>query len=128
MTLSTTHARILAAATLLATAAVIHPLAAEAAPQAPTALSECPSGSFCVWTRAGFAGQMQKITATNTYRTITLTTTASYYNNRTKRTWLHEEADGSGASVCIGPGASKHSTSGWQRAANGAYLATIASC
>ncbi|MET0821346.1 MAG: peptidase inhibitor family I36 protein [Aeromicrobium sp.] len=128
MKLSTTSARVLAATALLATVAVLHPSAAEATPQVPATSSDCPSGNFCVWSRTNFRGEMQKIAATNSYRTINLTTTASYYNNRTKRTWLHEEADGSGASVCVGPGASKSSTSGWQSAANGAYLATVTSC
>lgn len=128
MKLSRTSARVLAATTLLATVVVAHPSAVQAAPRAPATTSDCPSGSFCVWSRSNFRGEMQRIAATNSYRTITLAATASYYNNRTKRTWLHEEADGSGASVCVGPGASRSSTSGWQHAANGAYLATITSC
>jgi|GEM_PF-6401912 len=114
---------------LLALAALVGPGVATAdAATAPRAKSDCASGYFCVWTGTNYTGTIQRISATNAYRAVTLSTTRSYYNHRSKRTWLHQALDGSGSHVCINPGVSKASTSGWQATANAVYLATIANC
>ncbi|MFI5430224.1 peptidase inhibitor family I36 protein [Aeromicrobium sp. UC242_57] len=94
----------------------------------PTALSECASGYLCVWSGANYSGSIQRISTTNSYRPISLTATKSYYNNRAKRTWLHEKQDGSGSTVCIKPGAKKATTTGWQTTSKAVYLATITDC
>jgi hypothetical protein len=70
---------------------------------------------------------MKKYRSTG-YSTIALTATRSYYNNRTKRTWLHEAPDGSARYTCLGPGEKSGSTSGWQAAAKAVYLTTVTSC
>jgi hypothetical protein len=114
--------------TIVAAAASISSLPATATEMSPAVLSDCPSGSFCVWTGTGFSGTMQKISATNSYRSITLSSTKSFYNHRSQRSWLHATPDGSGASTCVEPGASRASTSGWQATAESVYLATITDC
>ncbi|KQY55810.1 hypothetical protein ASD11_15005 [Aeromicrobium sp. Root495] len=98
------------------------PLAANAS------MSQCPSGYFCVWSETNFKGGFQKFAATNSYRPITSGATQSYYNNRTKRTWLHQDAAGDGSYLCINPGGSNSNTSGWQEDAQAAYLATVTNC
>lgn len=118
----------LASLALVAVAFVVVPRSSQGAQVSPFALSECPSGTFCLWSGTNFSGSVQKITTTNAYRSITLSSTQSYYNNRTRRTWLHDQSDGSGSTVCINPGASKATTSGWQTTAEAAYLATITTC
>lgn len=116
------------APSLLALATLTHPASSQAATAAPATLAECPSGNFCVWSGTNFTGGMQRISTTNAYKSISLTATKSYYNNRSRRTWLHEDPDGGGLSVCINPGVSKGSTTGWQTTAEAAYLATITNC
>lgn len=101
---------------------------AHASTPLPTAISDCRAGYFCVWSGTNFTGTIQRISATNSYRPISVQTSKSYYNNRAYRTWLHSDPAGDGSRVCIGPRASKPSTSGWQSVANAAYLATITSC
>jgi len=126
-----THSKLatkIAAAALFSTALAIQPSTSHAATVTPLALSECPSGYFCVWSGTNFSGSVQKISSTNSYRPISLTATRSYYNHRTQRTWLHEVPDGSGSTLCINPGATKASTTGWQTTAEAAYLATITNC
>lgn len=121
-------ARVALTASLLGAVLVSQPIASHADSISPLALSECPSGNFCVWAGTNFSGAMQRISTTNAYREISLAATKSYYNNRTKRTWLHDSPDGSGSTVCIGPGAQKVITTGWQTTAEAAYLATITNC
>ena len=127
----TTYSRTIAStviATIAAWGGLALPVPATAAQQSTNALSECPSGYFCVWSDTNYSGNMQRISATNSYRSISLVSTRSYYNHRSQRTWLHEESDGSGSYVCLNPGASKASTSGWQASADAAYLATVTNC
>lgn len=95
---------------------------------AHAALSDCPSGYMCLWSQPNYGGTIKKISATNSYKAIGLSAVESYYNNRTKRTWLHEAADGSGSYVCLNPGARAGSLSGWQDNAKAVYLATITDC
>lgn len=83
---------------------------------------------MCVWSQTGYSGTMKKISATGSYKSIGLATVESYYNNRSKRTWLHEKVDGSGDYVCLNPGARASSLSGWQDNAKAVYLATITNC
>ena len=101
---------------------------AGAAVVAPEAKSDCGSGYFCVWSGTGFSGTIQRFSATNSYRSISLSFTRSYYNHRADRTWLHELPNGAGSSKCVNPGASASSTSGWQTTAEAVYLATITTC
>jgi hypothetical protein len=105
-----------------------HPMPSQAAVVTPAAQSSCPSGNFCVWSGTNFTGQIQKISTSNSYKAISLSSVNSHYNNRTKRTWLHEDLDGGGSTTCIKPGVAKLSTSGWQTTADAAYLATITTC
>lgn len=95
---------------------------------AEAAASDCPSGYVCLWSSTNYSGTMKKISTTGAYKSIGLTTVESYYNNRTKRTWLHEKADGSGQYVCLDPGARASSLSGWEDNAKAVYLATITNC
>lgn len=123
------HARNIAVALIAAVAlTVFSPSTAHAAVEPATAKSDCGSGYFCVWSSSNFTGTIQRISATNSYRSITLTTTKSYYNNRSYRTWLHAEPNGGGSNICINPRVSNANTSGWQALADAAYLATLTSC
>ena len=92
------------------------------------ARSDCPSGSFCVWSGTSFTGTIRKLSATNDYLSINLSSTRSYYNHRSQRTWLHEKSDGSGSHLCVDPGVSRASTTGWAASAEAVYLATVTSC
>ena len=109
------------------TIASVFVVALPAAP-ANAGAGECSTGAFCVWTGTHFTGRIQEMTTTNAYRSISLGTTRSYYNNRSKRTWLHSRPNGDGSTVCINPGASNGSTSGWQQTAKAAFLAAVVSC
>jgi hypothetical protein len=104
--------------------------AAVAIPQAPASAdrADCPSGHMCLWSGRQYRGTMKAISATESYRTIGLQTVESYYNNRTKRTWLHSTTDGSGIYACLSPGARSGDLTGWQETAKAVYLASISSC
>lgn len=108
--------------------ALFLPTEAGAVPRVATAKSDCGSGYFCVWSSTNYSGSIQRFSSTNSYRAITLSSTRSYYNNRSYRTWLHAEPNGGGSTVCINPGGSVAVTSGWQTLAEAVYLATITSC
>lgn len=114
--------------TVLATTTLLFSVPASAAELTPSVISECPAGYFCVWSGTTFSGNMQKISATNSYRSISLTSTRSFYNHRSQRTWLHAVPDGGGSNICVDPGVSKASTTGWQANAEAVYLATITNC
>lgn len=96
---------------------------------ANAAVGDCPSGYMCLWSKANYTGTFVKISASESYRPISLTTVESYYNRRTKRTWLHEKADGSGDHVCLAPGQKKASgLSGWMDNPKAVWLATPVNC
>ena len=95
---------------------------------ASAAYTDCPSGNICLWSAPQYGGTRKEFSATNAYKSIGLPQVGSYYNNRSKRTWLHQKVDGSGSYVCLNPGAKSGSTSGWQQTAKAVYLATITSC
>lgn len=95
---------------------------------ANAAYSDCPSGYMCLWSQPDYSGPMKKISSTNQYVSIGLSTVESYYNNRTKRTWLHSTTDGSGNYVCLSPGARSGSLSGWHDNAKSVWLATVTNC
>jgi hypothetical protein len=95
---------------------------------ANAAAGDCPSGYMCLWSQPSYSGAMKKISTTGSYKSIGLTTVESYYNNRSKRRWLHEALDGSGQYVCLDPGARASSLSGWQDNAKAVYLAMITNC
>lgn len=123
------HARNLALALIATLAfAVLSPTSADASARPAAAKSDCGNGYFCIWSSTNFSGTIQRFSATNSYRAVTLSTTRSYYNNRSYRTWLHAEPNGGGSNLCINPGASKTTTSGWQSLAEAVYLATVSSC
>lgn len=91
--------------------------------------SDCPSGYMCLWSGASYTGSIVKISTTGSYRPIGLSSVESYYNHRTKRTWLHEKADGSGSYTCLDPGEKKASgLSGWMDNPKAVWLATITNC
>ncbi|WP_311208461.1 MULTISPECIES: peptidase inhibitor family I36 protein [unclassified Aeromicrobium] len=121
--------RLLATAfTVVVTFFTFMPAPAGAAIAPVEAKSDCGSGYFCVWSSTNYSGTIQRFSATNSYRDITLNSTRSYYNNRSYRTWLHSNSDGGGSTQCINPRSSRSSTSGWQTYAQAAYLATIVNC
>ncbi|WP_456695897.1 peptidase inhibitor family I36 protein [Aeromicrobium sp. P5_D10] len=95
---------------------------------AEAALSDCPSGYMCVWSGKGYSGTMKKYNSTGAYKSISLNTVDSYYNNRSKRTWLHATSNGSGTYSCLGPGQRNKDLAGWQTSAKAVYLATITDC
>jgi hypothetical protein len=95
---------------------------------AQAAKGDCPSGYICLWSGSQYGGTMKKFASTGTYHSIGLSFVNSYYNNRTKRTWLHSASDGSGTYVCLSPGAQSGSVSGWQESAKAVYLATVTNC
>ena len=95
---------------------------------ADAALGDCPSGYMCLWSQPNYSGTIKKISATGSYKAIGLTTVESYYNHRSKRTWLHESSTGSGSYICLDPGARASSLSGWQDNAKAVYLATVTDC
>lgn len=90
--------------------------------------SDCPSGYMCWWSGTNYSGTMKKTSTTGAYQLTGLSTVESYYNRRTKRTWLHEASNGSGSYVCLDPGARDGNLSGWQDNAKAVYLATITAC
>ncbi len=114
--------------TLAATALLFAPSRADASSRVATAKSDCGSGYFCVWSSTNYSGSIQRFSSTNSYRSITLSSTRSYYNHRSYRTWLHAEPNGGGSKVCVNPGGSVAVTSGWQSLAEAVYLATVTSC
>lgn len=95
---------------------------------AEAALSQCPSGYMCLWTGPNYDGTIKKVSATGSYKSIGFKTVGSYYNNRSKRTWLHATSDGSGTYGCLQPGARAVALSGWQSKAKAVYLATVTDC
>lgn len=112
----------LMSALALSLTATVHVAPAQAAP------SDCPSGSMCLWSKPNYAGTLKKISATGAYRSTGLSAVGSYYNNRSKRTWLHATSDGSGTYACLDPGRRSSTLSGWQSGAKAVYLATITEC
>lgn len=95
---------------------------------ANASINDCPSGYMCLWSQPNYSGTMKKVSAINSYKAIGLPAVESYYNHRSKRTWLHEAADGSGSYICLDPGDRASSLSGWQDNAKAVYLANITSC
>ena len=95
---------------------------------AEATLNDCPSGSMCLWSKPNYAGTIKKISTTGAYRSTGLSTVGSYYNNRSKRSWLHATPDGSGTYTCLDPGRRSANVSGWQSSAKAVYLATITDC
>lgn len=92
-------------------------------------IRDCPSGYMCMWRSADYEGQMIKFTSTGTYHPISLAGVESYYNHRSKRTWYHETADGSGDYVCLDPGEKKASgLSGWMDNPKAVWLSTTTNC
>ena len=95
---------------------------------ANAAIDDCPSGYMCIWTGAGYANNPAfKTASTGSYKAVNVKV-GSFYNNRTKRTYLHEKADGSGTYVCLAAGSHSTSVSGWKSTAKAVYLSTIATC
>ncbi|VXB03751.1 peptidase inhibitor family I36 protein [Aeromicrobium sp. 9AM] len=117
--------RILTSATILTAVAAANLLSAG---PADAAIGDCPSGYMCLWSQPNYSGTIKKINATGSYKAIGLSTVESYYNHRSKRTWLHSTTDGSGSYVCLDPGDRASSLSGWQDNAKAVYLATITNC
>lgn len=100
---------------------------ASAGPAAALA-SDCPNGYMCWWSGTNYSGTMRKTAGTGTYHPTGMSAIESYYNHRTKRTWLHQTSDGSGSYVCLKPGARSGSLPGWQGNAKAVYLAKVDKC
>ena len=83
---------------------------------------------MCVWTGTQYTGSMWRTSATGTYTAIGPATIRSYFNNRSKRTYLHEQPDGGGVFACLKAGAKSASLSGWTLHAESVYLSTYTSC
>jgi hypothetical protein len=114
--------------TVLATTTAGTLFALAAVAPAEAALSDCPSGSVCLWSGTKYRGTMKAISTAGSYRSIGLPSVNSYYNNRAKRTWLHQSSDGSGSYTCLNPDARSSDLSGWQETAKAVYLATVTDC
>lgn len=95
---------------------------------AHASLGQCTSGYMCVWSGASYTGTFKRFSSTGSYQSIGLTTVRSYYNYRSRRTYLHEKADGSGSYSCLNPGAKAATLSGWKLSAKAVYLSTSTSC
>ena len=83
---------------------------------------------MCVWTGSNYTGGMESFSTTGSYRLIDLSTARSAYNNRSKRTYLHKESNGSSSYTCFGPGGSDSSLTSWQTSAEAVYLSTYTNC
>lgn len=95
---------------------------------ASASLGQCTSGYMCVWSSANYTGTFKRFSSTGSYQSIGLATVGSYYNYRSRRTYLHEKSDGSGYYSCLSAGAKAASLSGWKAQAKAAYLSTTTSC
>lgn len=105
-------------------------LGAEASPGISVmSASQCPSGSFCVWSGEDYQGAMKRFTTQSQYTTIGLSPVQSFYNNRSKRVYIYGNSSGT-PSACYGPGAKRDNTafSTWLYSAKGTYLSTATSC
>lgn len=92
------------------------------------AMSQCPSGNFCVWTGTTFTGDVQKIDDVETYVAIQDDPIRSAYNNRSKRTYLNDGPGHSSTYSCFGAGDWDASLSTWQLSAQSVYLSTYTNC
>lgn len=95
---------------------------------APASAATCPSGYMCVWSGVGYSGTFKKFNTTGSYQQIKLESVHSYFNNRAKRTWIHDDPNGDGNYACVNPGAKAASLSGWKSDAKAVYLATVTDC
>lgn len=95
---------------------------------AHAASTACASGYTCLWTGSAYTGTMAKFSSTGTYLPAGLSSVGSYYNNRSRRAWIHEYADGSGRYVCVNPRVKVSLTAGWVTRAKAVYLSTITYC
>jgi hypothetical protein len=102
--------------------------AASAISESTQVLSDCPSGYMCVWSGSNYSGTMWKTNTTSTYKAIGPSSIDSYYNNRSKRSYLHELANGSGVYTCLSAGAKSSNLSGWTTTAEAVYLSTSTLC
>lgn len=93
-----------------------------------SSIGSCPSGDLCVWSGANYTGTIKTYSATGTYLNISLTTTGSMYNNRSKRSNIYENSGGGGVWACFNPGDKKPALSGWLTSAGSAYLSTSTNC
>lgn len=94
----------------------------------PQSASACPSGAMCVWTGTSYTGTIWKTTSTSAYIAIGPGTIRSYFNNRSKRTYLHEQRYGGGIFACLRAGAKSASLSGWTIHAEAVYLSAYTLC
>ncbi len=90
--------------------------------------SDCPSGSFCVWTRENYEGTRYQYNNVGAYNLITVDPIGSAYNHRTKRTYLNQYSGKSSTYSCFGPGDYDGALSNWQVHANSAFLSTYTNC
>jgi hypothetical protein len=95
---------------------------------AAAASTDCASGYMCLWGSAAYSGTMKSFSTSGTLLTIGLSSVGSYYNHRTKRVWIQENADGSGNKLCVNPGVKVSLTAGWVTRAKTVYLSTIGYC
>ena len=108
-------------------AATVAAVALSATP-AVAGKSDCPSGSFCVWDGTSYTGRIQRIATPGEVVDIRLSSTKSYFNNRSRRTWYQESPSG-GSKICVPAAGSSASTpSGWQRSAGAVFLSSDPSC
>jgi len=90
-------------------------------------VSQCPSGSMCLWSRPNYAGTLRVVSSTTTNAPIRLTTVKSFYNNRGKRAWIQQKAT-SGKRACISPRGRSSNVTGWKSNATSVQLSTVARC
>lgn len=89
--------------------------------------SQCPSGSFCVWSDEDYLGTMKRFTTQSQYTSLNIGAVRSFYNNRSKRVYIYGNSSGT-PSACYGAQAKRSSTSNWVTSAKGTYLSTATSC
>ena len=94
----------------------------------PSASTDCPSGYFCAWNGVGYTGTIRKTATVDAYVQLNLSQVESYYNNRSKRTWIHATSDGSGTYECIAAGVKSSNVSGWKTSAKAVWLSTTTAC
>lgn len=119
---------VLLTTTALALSALAFGTAAEADPMSPESLSQCPTGYMCIWSGTNYTGTIQKFSTAGKYSPILLSASNSLYNHRSKRTYFHEESNGSGIYTCLDPGKKKASLSGWSVHAEAVWLSTTTGC
>lgn len=88
------------------------PLTASAA-VSPLGLESCAAGRLCRWSGTNYQGTLSTVSTTGAVVDVR-GTWRSLYVNRSSSVVLYSGSGGSGTSLCLGPGRTAPSLSGWQ--------------